>query len=567
MEHRLQLYRLQRTHVVPEDEPGLRRLARSLGFRERPVEELTAEWSRHTREVRRLHEKLFYRPLLNAVVRLPEEEARLSPEAAEERLEALGYADPERALKHIEALTAGVSRRAAIQQTLLPVMLAWFADHPNPDAGLLGFRQVSDALGATPWYLRLLRDQSLTAERMARVLASSRYASDLLLRAPEAVQLLADDEELQPRPRAALAAEMLALAGRYDDQVEAIAAVRGVRRRELFRIAAADLLRVLDVRAVGDALSDITAATLEAGLAIAIRAIEAERRAVLPTRFLIVGMGRFGGHELGYGSDADVLFVHDPLPEAEEREAQIAAHAVAEELRRLLAIPTTDPPLVVDANLRPEGRNGPLVRTLASYAAYYARWSLVWESQALLRAEPAAGDESLAAAFVELIDAVRYPELGLDETGVREVRRIKARVEGERLPRAADATLHTKLGRGGLADVEWTVQLLQLRHAAHVPGLRTTRTLDALSAAVAADLIAPQDGAVLAHAWETATTVRNAITLVRGRAADTLPSDVRELAAVARVVGYSPGRTGDLVEDYRRTTRRARVVVERVFYA
>ncbi len=387
------------------------------------------------------------------------------------------------------------------------------------------------------------------------------------MRAPEAVRLLADDDDLRPRPREALSAEMLASAGRYADQVEAIAAVRAVRRRELFRISAADLLGLLDVREVGDALSDVTAATIEAGLETAVRAIEAERRAPLPTRVLVVAMGRFGGHELGYGSDADVLFVHDPLPGAVEREAQVAAHAVAEELRRLLAIPTQDPPLVVDANLRPEGRNGPLIRTLASYAAYYERWSLVWEAQALLRAEPAAGDEALGRDFVALIDPVRYPERGLDETDVREVRRIKARVEAERLPRGADATLHTKLGRGGLADIEWTVQLLQLRDGADTPGLQTRRTLDALTAAVGAELIGPEDGAVLAHAWETATTVRNAITLVRGRASDTLPSDVRELAAVARVVGYSPGRTGDLVEDYRRTTRRARAVVERVFYA
>ena len=199
MEHRLQLYRLRRTHVVPDDEVDLRRLARSMGFVERPVEELPTQWRRHRREVRRLHEKLFYRPLLDAVARLDATEARLTPEAALDRLEALGYADPEAALRHLEALTGGVSRRAAIQRTLLPVMLAWFAEHPDPDAGLLGYRQVSDALGTTPWYLRLLRDDGAVAERMARILASSRYATELLLRAPEAVRLLSDDTELRPR--------------------------------------------------------------------------------------------------------------------------------------------------------------------------------------------------------------------------------------------------------------------------------------------------------------------------------------------------------------------------------
>ena len=418
-----------------------------------------------------------------------------------------------------------------------------------------------------PWYLRLLRDDSAVAERMARILATSRYATDLLLRAPEAVRLLGDDGELSPRPVAALITEMLAAAGRQEDPTDAIVAVRAVRRRELFRVASADLVGVLDVDAVGEALSDIAAATLHGGLAAAVRAVERQRGSELPTKLLVVGMGRLGGHELGYGSDADVLFVHQPHDGADERDAQDAAHAVVGELRRLLALSAPDPPMVVDADLRPEGRQGPLVRTLASYAAYYARWSLTWEAQALLRAEPVVGDTELAAAFRALVDPLRWPEVGLSETDVREVRRIKARVEAERLPRGADATLHTKLGRGGLSDVEWTVQLIQLQHASAVPGLRTTRTLTALSAAVEAGLVEVADAVVLADAWRTATRVRNATMLVRGRASDTLPADVRELAGVARVVGYAPGRTGDLVEDYRRTTRRARGVVERVFYA
>ena len=181
-------------------------------------------------------------------------------------------------------------------------------------------------------------------------------------------------------------------------------------------------------------------------------------------------MGRFGGHELGYGSDADVLFVHDPLPGVDEKDATDAAHAVANELRRLLGVPAPEPPLVIDPDLRPEGRQGPLVRTIASYGAYYERWSEVWESQALLRAEPVAGDEELGRRFVELIDPLRYPEGGIDEAAVREIRRIKARIDAERLPRGADPARHTKLGPGGLADVEWTVQLLQLRHGAELAG-------------------------------------------------------------------------------------------------
>ncbi|WP_030196688.1 bifunctional [glutamine synthetase] adenylyltransferase/[glutamine synthetase]-adenylyl-L-tyrosine phosphorylase [Streptomyces sp. NRRL S-87] len=576
MEHRIQLYRLRRTHLVPEDEADLRRLGRSLGLRTEPVAELNKAWRRHASVVRRLHEKLFYRPLLDAVAQLAPGETRLSAAAATERLVALGYADPAAALRHLEALASGVTRKAAIQRTLLPVLLGWFADSADPDAGLLGFRKVSDALGKTPWYLRLLRDEGAAAENLARVLSAGRLAPDLLLRAPEAVALLGDAEGLGPRGREGLEQEVLAAVGRADDAESAVTVVRGVRRRELFRTAAADIVDSygteenpveedpgLLVDRVGAALTDITAVTVAGALRAAVRAQWGEE---LPTRFAVIGMGRFGGRELAYGSDADVLFVHEPREGVDEQEAAKAAQTVIAEMRRLLQLPTADPPLLIDADLRPEGRSGPLVRTLASYAAYYRRWSLVWESQALLRAEPMAGDPDLGARFVELVDPLRYPVEGLHEDDVREIRRLKARMESERLPRGADPTLHTKLGRGGLSDVEWTVQLLQMRHGWAEPGLRTTRTREALAAAHAADLLPTEDAQILDEAWVLATRVRNAVMLVRGRAGDTFPSEPRELAAVARYLGYSTGRVGEMLDDYRRTTRRARAVVEEHFY-
>jgi glutamate-ammonia-ligase adenylyltransferase len=578
MEHRIQLYRLRRTHLVPEDDADLRRIGRSLDLRADPVVELNREWKRHAAVVRRLHEKLFYRPLLDAVAQLAPGESRLSPTAARERLVALGYADPAAALRHLEALASGVSRKAAIQRTLLPVLLGWFADSADPDAGLLNFRKVSDALGKTPWYLRLLRDEGAAAENLARVLSAGRLAPDLLMRAPEAVALLGDGDGggLEPRSRAHLEQEILAAVRRADGGEQAVTAARGVRRRELFRTAAADIVAsygteetpaVADqgalVDQVGGAVSDLTAATLAGTL----RAVVRDRWGdTLPTRFAVIGMGRFGGHELGYGSDADVLFVHEAREGVDEQEASLAANAVVSEMRRLLQVSSADPPLLIDADLRPEGKSGPLVRTLNSYEAYYRRWSLVWESQALLRAEFVAGDEDLGRRFIELVDPLRYPPEGLGDDAVREIRRLKARMESERMPRGADPTLHTKLGRGGLSDVEWTVQLFQLQHGWAEPGLRTTRTREALGAACAAGLLSGEDAAILDEAWVLATRVRNAVMLVRGRAGDTFPSDGRELAAVGRYLGYGPGHVGDMLEDYRRTTRRARAVVEVLFY-
>ena len=570
LEHRIQLYRLRRTHVMPDDDADLRRLGRSLGLVGDPVGELTKQWRAHAREVRRLHEKLFYRPLLQAVARLDPGEARLTTQAAEQRLRALGYVDPAGALRHLEALTAGVSRRAAIQRTLLPVMLGWFADGPDPDAGLLGFRRVSDELGTTHWYLGLLRDESVAAERMARILSCSKYATELMLAAPEHVALLADDAELTPRPLTALLAEVAAAMARHDDPERAVASVRALRRRELLRIAAAQIIGTIDADAGAQALSDIAqaaiAGALQAAMAkVAVQTGETSADA-LPMRFAVIGMGRFGGRELGFGSDADVMFVYEPVSGADEEAAARAALAVATELRSLLMAPSNDPPLEIDADLRPEGKQGPLVRSLESYRAYYERWSAGWEAQALLRALPVAGDGDLAERFIAMVDPVRYPAGGLPEADLREIRRLKARMEAERLPRGADPTLHTKLGRGGLSDVEWVVQLLTMQHGAKVPSLRTTRTLDGLAAARDAGLLSRQDHDTFVAAWTMATAVRGAVMLARGSAGDMLPTEPRERATVAFILGYPLGESMRMVEDYRRVTRRARSVVERLFY-
>jgi glutamate-ammonia-ligase adenylyltransferase len=565
LEHRIQLHRLRRTHLVPDDDAALRRLGRSLGFTKEPDQRLLRTWQHHRREVSRLHQKLFYRPLLSAVARIPGDDVRLSSEAARARLAALGYDDPAAALRNLEALTAGVTRTANIQRALLPAMLQWFADGADPDAGLFGFRRISEALGRTPWYLTTLRDEGEIAERLAHLLATSRYCSDLLEREPQGIRLLGG--ELTPRPSEVLTDEMLATAGRQPDADKAVRAVRAVRRRELLRIAAGDVLGLVDVADVGNALSRITDATLEATLAVVSEGVKAQRGLDSPpTRIAMVAMGRYGGFELSYGSDADVLFVHEPEDGVDQHQAASYAQAVAEEVRRVLALPGGDPPLVVDADLRPEGKQGPLVRSLDAYAAYYAKWSKVWEAQALLRADAVVGDPGVRERFTALIDPMRYPAAGLAKDDILEVRRIKARVDNERLPRGADSSVHFKLGRGGLADIEWTVQLLQLRYGAEVPGLRTTQTLAALASAAEAGLLAGADADVLAEGWRTVSRVRNAATLARGKPVEQMPRPSRERRAVAVILGYPLDQSDAMVNDYLRVTRRARAVVDRVFW-
>ena len=572
IEHRLQLRRLRRTHLFPatSDTDELRILARASGIKasggKSQGEALLAEFRKHGKGIRRLHEKIFYRPLLQSVANVPTEALRLTTKQAASRLAALGYTAPDGALQHIKALTSGVSRRAAIQQALLPVLLDLLADTPDPDGGLLSYRKVSEALEDTPWYLRVLRDEGTVVENLAALLGTSRLVPDLLVRAPEVLRLLGDPARLLGRTPAEVATSLRAAVRRQPGVNAAVAAARSLRRHELLRIACADLLGLLDVPAVCEALSSVWVAVLQGALAAAFRQRQAELGRT-PARIAVIGMGRLGGAELGYGSDADVLFVCEPSEGVSDADAVKFASSVAETVRKMLGAPSSDPALEVDADLRPEGRSGPLVRTLESYRAYYARWGEVWEAQALLRARFVAGDDDLGERFIAMIDPIRYPEGGLDATKAREIRRIKARVETERMPRGADPTRHTKLGRGGLADVEWTVQLLQLQHACTVPGLRTTSTLDALACLPEAGLAEQSEADSLREAWLLATRVRNAGMLVRGKAVDEVPGGGRDLAAVARVLGQSAADDpGEFLDTYRRLTRRAHTVVEHLFY-
>ncbi|MDZ8202355.1 bifunctional [glutamine synthetase] adenylyltransferase/[glutamine synthetase]-adenylyl-L-tyrosine phosphorylase [Microbacterium sp. SSW1-59] len=559
LEHRVQLRHLRRTHLMPEEPEALRALARATDLGD-TGEAVLAMWESVKREVRDIHVRLFYRPLLSAVAALPEAERSLSPEQAKDRLAAIGFRDPSGALRHIGALTSGLSRKSQIQRHLMPVMLRWFADGVDPDYGLIAFRRLSERLGDSPWFLRMLRDSSGAAEDLTRVLSGSRYVGELMEWIPEAAAWLDDTQRLRPRTGVALQEEARAIQTRHDNVEDAMHSVRGLRRREMLRTAMGGILGVLTIEEIADTLTTINEVTIQATL-------RAVRREVVPPEddaldFSIIAMGRFGGRELGFGSDADVMYVYRPNGVDPQRANQLA-QALVQGLRRHSEDHRL--PLDLDAELRPEGRNGPLVRSLDSYAEYYRRWSLSWEAQALLRARGIAGSVKLIRAFIALADEVRYPT-DADRQGLREIKRIKARVENERLPQGADPARHLKLGPGGLSDVEWLVQLLQLQHAHAVDGMRTTSTLDALEAARDAGLVTAAATDRLTAAWRLASRLRSANTLLSGQTSDILPTDRGKLDGIGRLLEMPPHSASAVEEEWVRTARRARRTFDKLFY-
>ena len=288
------------------------------------------------------------------------------------------------------------------------------------------------------------------------------------------------------------------------------------------------------------------------------------------TNIAVIGMGRYGGREVNFSSDADVIIIYRPSDNADDNQANLFARKVQEDLRAILQGPTTlEPKIELDMDLRPEGKNGPLVRSYASCEEYYRSWASTWEHQALLRARYAAGDAALAEDFLmNVADPLRYPKIDLTEAQVAEIRKLKARMEAERLPRGVRRDRHLKLGKGGLSDVEWTIQLLQLQHAGDNANLRVNGTMQALDELERRKLVSAGDAVVLRRAWWMCTAARNGSYLWSGRVnqADILPDDTYSLGGLAVYLGYDANRGQHFENDLLAVMRKARDVTERLFY-
>ncbi|MGQ4509304.1 bifunctional [glutamine synthetase] adenylyltransferase/[glutamine synthetase]-adenylyl-L-tyrosine phosphorylase [Dermabacteraceae bacterium CCM 9519] len=548
VEHRVQLQRMKRLQVLPTAEKDLRRLARCYGLL---PDEFNRRYEATRRRVRHLHEEIFYRPLLMTAASLDDGVVTLTPDAARDRLAAIGYRDPAKAVSHIAALSSGLSRRAAIQRQLLPGFLEWFAEGVDPDLGLLNFRRLSEVIGSAHWYMALLRDSGNAARRLTMLLSSSRFIGQQLERLPEAVRWLASDTDLRPLSAQQLRAEFASVLERVSDPEEKADVLRRTRSRELLRLALSHLCLVSNDTEVASALTDVAACVLDAALSVVKPAAGVE--------VAVIALGSFGAREMGYSSDADVQFVVRGGDGATDEGVRVAS-----ELQRLLNAPTYGADMKVNADLRPEGRNGILARSYESWCEYYLHHAELWEKQALLRAYPAAGSEALCADIAKFLDTVRYPANGLNAAEMRQVRRMKARLESERLPRGVAPRRHLKLGPGATTDVEWVAQILQLRHAHRLASLRVTTTARVLRAAVQEGLLTQQQEESLNAAWHYAWRCRRANYLWRGRASDVLPPDRHDLNAIAQLLEVGSG--SELEEEYLRITRHARQLVEQLFF-
>lgn len=553
VEHRVQLRDEQQTHTLPDDPEELERLARVLGYRDdaraSAREQFRQAHAHHQATVREIHERLYFEPLLDTLAGT----GAMPAEAAAERLAAFGFVDATRTEAALRELTAGLTRRSRLMKQLLPLLLQWCSASPDPDLALLQLRRLAEGPTRSMALAETFRDTPFAAERVCRILGSSRTTGDALLRAPEFLDVLADDDVIAVEwPGDVLLDAALETLQWRDNESARRDGLRRFKRREQLRIASRDLLDLGTVESTGRELSAVADSTLEAAL----RCLDPQ----IP--FAVIGMGRYGGCELSYASDLDVLFVYDGEGTEAFDEAERTATAL---IREVGATTSEGRAFEIDADLRPEGKQGPLTRSLTGFRRYYDEFALTWEFQSLTRARPVAGDTTLGKRFAELIVPFVYRE-DFSDDAVRDIRRMKVRVEQERIPPGEDAEFHLKLGKGSLSDVEWTVQLLQLQHGAADASLRVPSTVAALHALRDASVIGDEDAEALEDSYRFCERARNARYLLTGAPGDSLPTDAVVAERLGRILGYVHQPQTTLREDYRRLTRHARAVTERIFY-
>jgi glutamate-ammonia-ligase adenylyltransferase len=521
LEHRLQMVRDLQTHQLPDDWRALEPLARSMRLSD--AAHLRSEHQRHSATVRDVHQRLFYRPLLEAFAGAPAARPGVDRTDTEELLEGLGFADPASAYRAFARLMDPAARLGRVLGTLFPLIARALALAATPDAALVRFERVAERLAQDEDLPDSLSNRPDAARRLAAVVGASSAFADALVAGPGLVRALWELPSVQ-RPLFPVDA-----------------------RAEMIRVAGAFASGELRVPESGRCLAAVADGLI-------VRAVDAESPGV---PLAVIGMGTLGAEELSFASDLDLMFVYEGEGPADFEAASGAAERILERVR--------SEGWQADSDLRPEGRSGPLARSIASYLEYWQRWADTWEYQALLRARFVAGDEPLGRRFLSNAMDFAYPE-SLSFEQVAGIRRMRVRMEEERIRSVEARRFHFKLGHGGLADVQFAVELSLMLHGFAHPEVRRSSTLEVLSALAAAGLMEDRVARPLEEAHRFLMNVKSWLEIERRVPAEALPPTPEGQAVLARRLGYGERARHRFIQDYLRTTRRARRAMERVFY-
>ncbi|HZJ56134.1 MAG TPA: bifunctional [glutamate--ammonia ligase]-adenylyl-L-tyrosine phosphorylase/[glutamate--ammonia-ligase] adenylyltransferase [Myxococcaceae bacterium] len=585
VENRLQMVDDRQTQVVPPPGPERDRLAHSLGFADAGGFE--AELHRHRTYVAQAFHVLLGQEARGELPQEPDLVVALDDDlddgARAEALARRGFDDPAAGLASLQRLRR-VLGAARLEEGPGPSAIALHllqgaARSPDPDQALFYLADFASALSVPAGYLRLLESRPAVARRLLDLFGQSSYLSTELVRTPELLdQLVSWDAEALHKSPERIRSELDGRAARAtEDPEQLLGALRRFKNEEVFRVGLGDIAGDLEVPEVALQLTALADGLLDQAMLLAAEHARARwgvprmrdgRRAPLA----VLGMGKLGGRELGYHSDLDLLFVYGSSADEETTggtAGRIGHHEYfARMVQRLLSLLTLQfregRLYQVDTRLRPSGNQGPLVVSEEALLEHHTRRAQLWERQALVKARAVAGDVAYGERLLGTALAPLVWERPLPEGAAEEIHRLRMRMEREVAAESVDQ-LNPKTGQGGLVDVEFATQYLQLVHGGALPAVRQPGTLDALAALAARGKLRREDAGELREGYLFLRRVENRQRLVHGRALQHLPTRGRPLLLLARRLGYGgPDAGSAFLSEYRAVAATVRAAYVRV---
>ena len=557
LEHRLQMVHNEQTHSLPEVPEDLTRVAKAMGYRgATPGEALRADLIARAAAVREITIRLFSRPsgavsgeMGDFLELLADEEAR---ERVLEKLTGWGFRAPEEAYRSLLALSQGegppltrlTEQARRLLRRLAPAMLSEALASPSPEQALNHLEEFLGRVGARTSFYALLAENPKMLTFLMRLFGTSPYLSSFFIQHPELLDTFVMAEASSPHRGRDLMAQELTENLRSSPSFEGkLDTLRRFHHAELLRIGLNDLYGALDTQGVSEQLTDLAEVCIEAawglcseelrpryGVPMAVRAKGRQREAPI----VILGLGALGAREMAYHSDLDLIFIY---AEDGETTQGLPNHdyfvRLAQRLISVLSSPTREGyAYQVDARLRPSGRFGPLVTSLEAFEAYHAEQGLTWERQALLRARCVAGDEGLAARVQEGLHRIVY-ERPFSKAMIPEIHHLRERMRHE-LAKEHKGRHNVKLGRGGLVEILFIVQLLQLQFGRTHQALRCPNTVEALMQLRTGELLTEGAYQVLISATHFLRHLENGLRLIHDRSLNEFREEAEELGELAR---------------------------------
>lgn len=586
VEHRIQVVQERQTHSLPRKEEEMLALARRCGYlRGNGLATFSAQLEQHRQRVSAIYGDLF----LSRDEKLKEEvrpeilhffDRNADPDYIKDMLAERRFENVDAAYENLLLLRDGpprtplTERARRLLEKISPLLLQEIFASPDPDLALNNLERFLCAVGSRSAVYALLAENREILKLLVSLFGTSEFLSKIFIGHPELLDgLVARSYASYIKNREVMETELNGMLDAADDLEERLDVLRRYRCEEFLRIGMNDIYGKLGQSELTYQLTALAEVCLAAACRLAkkelarfgrpcYRDADGDQR---QAHFAVVAMGKMGGNELNYHSDLDIIYIYD-YQGYTDGEKQISNHEYFAKLgQKIISILTTltreGYVYKIDTRLRPSGNAGPLVTSIESFRNYHRDEAQIWERQALTKARVVYGDERLRRAIEEVLRSTVYGA-GADDTVRREIRRLRARMEVE-LAKEKAGSYNIKTGRGGIVDIEFLVQYLQLCHGRHHPEIRSTNTLLALKAMRLCDVIGEEQSAVLQTGYKFLRRLENRLRLIHDYSINDLGGSRGYLDKLARRLGYDPKLRHPgtaLLNEYERTTEAVRAV-------